>query len=1544
MSSTRLFATPARVTVFALVAALLAGLLALAPTAPANAAGGVNLTVTATSKAGTLLSGLTVSAYPTVNRSYHQTLPAISATAVSGKPGQYRFVGLEQSVDYAIYFERTGAGAFDQFLGGTSYVTDAELYAQTSAGEYTLSASLATNSVITGKVVGARGVPLRSVTVTAYQFSGDGWVEFDTGITGSTGLYSLRNLDPGSYKLEFDAPDGVNYLTGFSGSKSTFDAATPVYVGLGATTTTNVALAVGGAIAGKARFVYSSSDIANYFGIDPGHFPADGIRAYAYRLNPPNGIGFPGIDWNYAPVRSTLSGTTGAWLIAGLPTGDYVVKLYDEKYAYSKDRWVGIGGAAIWPSNAEVFSVVAGTTRTGTSWSILPANADSPTASATLTVRNALNQPVSGAGVVVFSNDDEDYYIDCEWVSETDCVPLTTNASGQITLTRMPIGTFDVIVSHPSYPTLSVSRSTASNTATSWSVQFQAQTALDWVTTPFVTTLGSTSVVGETYMVTANTTLDDGTGVEADVSYEYQWYRDGRRIVGATGVNYESRSADVGHELSVIVRAAQNNDRFFGADRAIVEMAVAGTVLPGDQLVNTVAPWISSPTAAAPRVTLTANSGVWSEIGVRFQYQWLRDGLPIPGATSRTYLLTEPDAATLITVQLTAIKPGHPDSAPTTSAAVSVGQLIGLKQTVLSATSKTTVGVAVGSTKYSVTAGRWNLIGVTPSYEWRVDGVSVGSGASVILDTASTKDQVIEVIVIGEKTGWVTSQRTVLAQKGSQPTFVTVSDDTLSTPVDGTSETQVGTVLRATPAVTFPYLGGGTVVTKYLWQRSTNGSTLWTTIPGAVAATYALTAADTNKFVRAVVTTTSSLYTLPQAVGPAGKAILNPAIVDAGAPDYDVVGTGQVTTVHTASLVGAWGAPGVSLTYQWFLCGDACSNPTAVAGATRSTWTPLTTAAGKFAFVKVTASKPGFAPLTATSNIRPITAVTQAFPLVAPSYASGLNGEGDAVIGKPLSVKAGTWDLPGVVRTYLWVQCEVVEVGDCTDGNEFQAITGASKATYTPTADLWKDGNTLLQVIEIVTRAGVSGTFASPGPVVSLAEGTLTQTVAPKIVTAAGNYTVSGGTWLPAGDAPTIEWFEDGVSIGTGGSLPIPPGLTSVSVVVTVSRDGYADTTVTLVARKGTITPTVQFISGSHVAQTLSVPDPFVYPATSTPGAVKSYQWYLNGVAIRGATAATLVPSDVFVGRTVTVRVTSTSAFYNTATFTSPGVVIVKADAPLGNPTMISSTGFYQPGAKLSVDTNLPSWTHTGLTFSYQWQISANGGATWATVSTAPTYTLLTTQPTQRVQVVITARKLGYTDRVIVRGNTVIDWLGPLGATTPPQLTGPLSSVSTPVGTALTVTTGFWNAPGLTFSYEWLRDGVTIPGVVGATFTPTAAYYGDQVQVIVTAKAPGYQPASAVSNVVIVGQAAAPTTTPSTVPKITRTGNVLSASTGIWNVDGLTFGYQWRMDGSPIVGATSPTHTISEPGAHVYTVVVTSTRDGYANGTATSVALTATPI
>ncbi|WP_126688196.1 hypothetical protein [Nocardioides ferulae] len=175
-------------------------------------------------------------------------------------------------------------------------------------------------------------------------------------------------------------------------------------------------------------------------------------------------------------------------------------------------------------------------------------------------------------------------------------------------------------------------------------------------------------------------------------------------------------------------------------------------------------------------------------------------------------------------------------------------------------------------------------------------------------------------------------------------------------------------------------------------------------------------------------------------------------------------------------------------------------------------------------------------------------------------------------------------------------------------------------------------------------------------------------------------------------------------------------------------------------------------------------------------------------------------------------------------------------------------------------------------------------------------------------------------------------------ATAPVNTAKPTITGTAKVGETLTATPGTWNTEGLTFGYQWLRDGEAIAGATGTTYVATAEDSTHGLSVRVTASKTGLPNGTADSTAVTVAAGDAPVA--SAPPAITgdpEVGETLTASEGTWDLTGLTFGFQWERDGEPIAGATSSTYQVVEAdrGSEL-TVVVTASKPGYADGTATS--------
>ena len=74
--------------------------------------------------------------------------------------------------------------------------------------------------------------------------------------------------------------------------------------------------------------------------------------------------------------------------------------------------------------------------------------------------------------------------------------------------------------------------------------------------------------------------------------------------------------------------------------------------------VSTVSPIVTG--SAVVGRTVTAVPGGWDQGGLAYAYQWLRDGVPVPGATSSSFPLGTADVGHRISVQVTATRAGGP--------------------------------------------------------------------------------------------------------------------------------------------------------------------------------------------------------------------------------------------------------------------------------------------------------------------------------------------------------------------------------------------------------------------------------------------------------------------------------------------------------------------------------------------------------------------------------------------------------------------------------------------------------------------------------------------------------------------------------------------------------------------------------------------------------------------------------------------------------------------------------------------------------------------
>ncbi len=131
---------------------------------------------------------------------------------------------------------------------------------------------------------------------------------------------------------------------------------------------------------------------------------------------------------------------------------------------------------------------------------------------------------------------------------------------------------------------------------------------------------------------------------------KYQWYRNGKKIKGATKVSYTLKASDLNDRFSVRVTAGKSGYTAVTKTSSKTAKVKKGTLVLGT-------PSISD--AATVGKKLTASSSGWGPGKVSLSYRWYRDGRAIKGATSRSYQVKKSDAGHKLTVRVTGKKTGY---------------------------------------------------------------------------------------------------------------------------------------------------------------------------------------------------------------------------------------------------------------------------------------------------------------------------------------------------------------------------------------------------------------------------------------------------------------------------------------------------------------------------------------------------------------------------------------------------------------------------------------------------------------------------------------------------------------------------------------------------------------------------------------------------------------------------------------------------------------------------------------------------------------------
>ena len=687
--------------------------------------------------------------------------------------------------------------------------------------------------------------------------------------------------------------------------------------------------------------------------------------------------------------------------------------------------------------------------------------------------------------------------------------------------------------------------------------------------------------------------------------------------------------------------------------------------------------------------------------------------------------------------------------------------------------------------------------------------------------------------------------------------------------------------------VTFTVVATGTAPLSYQWYMNN------VAISGATADYYSIASAQSANAGNYTVTVSNG--TLPNATSTAVALTVNPVVVAPTISTYPASQSVVAGNSASFSVVATGSAP---LSYQWHL--DNVND-----GSNSASYqSPSTTAIGSHT-VTVTVSNAAGSVLS-----NPALLTVTAMP-VAPSISTPPSAQ-SVTVGDPVTftvVATGTAPL-----SYQWYMNNVAISGATADYYSIASAQSANTGNYTVTVS----NGTLPNATSTAVALTVN-------PVV----------VAPTISTYPASQSVVAGnsasfSVVATGSAPlSYQWHLDNVNDGSNSASYQSPSTTAIgSHTVTVTVSNAAGSVLSNPALLTvTAMPVAPSISTPPSAQSVTVGDPVTFTVVATGTAPLSYQWYMNNVAISGATADYYSIASAQSANAGNYTVTVSNGTLPNATSTAVALTV--------NPVVVAPTISTYPASQSVVAGNSASFSvvATGSApLSYQWHLdNVNDGSNSASYQSPSTtaigsHTVTVTVSNAAGSVLSNPALLTVTAMPVA-----------------PSISTPPSAQSVTVGNPVTFTVAARGTAPL--SYQWYSGTssttVTTPisGANSDFYAPSTALAGTTYYAVTISNGTGTPATSTAVALTVNAAPVAPTTaiSGSSTPSVTEGQSITFTATATGSTP---YTYLWQQNGTS-VGSNASTFTLALPrladsGSSI-TVTVTN-----AAGSVTSSAVTLT--